>query len=96
MRLRNELGTPTNLHTHGLAVSPQGNGDNPFVSIEPQDFDYRFELPADHPPGVFWYHPHRHGTVADQLFGGLYGAVIVDSDQVPVSRDRVLSSRTSR
>ncbi|MGB3955304.1 MAG: multicopper oxidase family protein [Brooklawnia sp.] len=91
VRLRNELGTPTNLHTHGLAVSPQGNGDNPFVSIEPgQDFDYRFELPADHPPGVFWYHPHRHGTVADQLFGGLYGALIVDGDQVPVSRDRVL------
>ncbi|MGB3955787.1 MAG: multicopper oxidase family protein [Brooklawnia sp.] len=91
VRLRNELDIPTNLHTHGLEVSPQDNGDNPFLSIEPgQVFDYRFDLPADHPPGVFWYHPHRHGTVADQLFGGLYGALIVEGDQVPVGRDRVL------
>lgn len=91
VRLRNELDTPTNLHTHGLEVSPLGNGDNPFVSIEPGEvFDYRFDLPDDHPPGVFWYHPHRHGTVADQLFGGLYGALIVEGDQVPVGRERVL------
>lgn len=91
VRMRNELETPTNLHTHGLEVSPQGNGDNPFVSIEPgQVFNYRFDLPDDHPSGVFWYHPHRHGTVADQLFGGLYGALIVEGDQVPVDRDRVL------
>jgi FtsP/CotA-like multicopper oxidase with cupredoxin domain len=91
VRLHNDLDTPTNLHTHGLEVSPRDNGDNPFVSIEPgQSFDYRFDLPEDHPPGVFWYHPHRHGTVTDQLFGGLYGALIVDGDDVPVSRERML------
>lgn len=61
------------------------------MSIDPgQVFDYRFDLPEDHPPGVSWYHPHRHGTVADQLFGGLYGALIVEGDRVPVSRERVL------
>jgi FtsP/CotA-like multicopper oxidase with cupredoxin domain len=91
VRLHNELDTPTNLHTHGLEVSPRDNGDNSFLSIEPgQSFDYRFDLPEDHPPGVFWYHPHRHGTVTDQLFGGLYGALIVDGDDVPVSRERIL------
>lgn len=92
VRLRNELESPTNLHTHGLEVSPQANGDNPFLSIEPgQVFDYRFDLPDDHPPGAFWYHPHRHGSVADQLFGGLYGAVIVEGDEVPVSKERLLT-----
>jgi len=91
VRLRNELDSPTNLHTHGLEVSPQDNGDNPFLSIEPgESFDYRFEVPQDHPSGVFWYHPHRHGTVADQMFGGLYGALIVEGDEVPASRERVL------
>lgn len=91
VRFRNELDTPTNLHTHGLEVSPEGNGDNPFLSIEPgQSFDYRFDLPDDHPTGVFWYHPHRHGTVADQLFGGLFGALIVDGDQIPNTRERVM------
>ncbi|WP_448071125.1 multicopper oxidase family protein [Georgenia yuyongxinii] len=91
VRLTNNLGAPTNLHTHGLHVSPQGHGDNALLSIEPgQVFDYRFELPEDHPTGVFWYHPHRHGLVANQIFGGLYGAVIVEDDAVPADRERIL------
>lgn len=91
VQLRNELDTPTNLHTHGLQVSPSDNSDNPFLSIDPgQSFDYRFTLPEDHPSGVNWYHPHRHGLVADQIFGGLYGALIVEDEKVPVSRERVL------
>ncbi|MCY1159822.1 MAG: copper oxidase [Citricoccus sp.] len=90
--MTNGLGIPTNLHVHGLHVSPQGNGDNPFVSIAPgESFDYEFVLPADHPPGTYWYHPHRHGHVADQVAAGLYGAIVVeDPDSVPVSRERVL------
>lgn len=91
VRLHNQLDATTNLHTHGLVVSPQGNSDNPFIAVEPGDtFDYRVDLPEDHPTGVFWYHPHGHGKVADQLFGGLYGAIIVTGDEVPVSRERVL------
>ena len=90
--LVNELDHATNLHTHGLFVSPDGNGDNPFIAVEPgQRFDYDIHLPEDHPPGLFWYHPHHHGTVADQIFGGLYGAIIVeDPTDLPVTRERVL------
>ncbi len=81
VRLQNALTDPTNLHTHGLQVSAAGSGDNPFVRIGPgETFDYEFVLPVDHPPGVFWYHPHHHGMVADQLFAGLYGAIVVDDD----------------
>ena len=40
---------------------------------------------------MYWYHPHRHPLVADQVFGGLYGAIVVeDPDELPVSRERVL------
>ena len=90
--LRNALAETTNLHTHGLHVSPQGNGDNPFVAIEPgESFTYEIALPADHPPGVFWYHPHHHGMVADQVFAGLFGAIVVeDVDAIPVTRERLL------
>ncbi|WP_427136228.1 multicopper oxidase family protein [Pseudarthrobacter sp. S9] len=90
--LENGLADPTNLHVHGLHVSPQGNSDNALVSVAPgTSFDYEYRLPADHPPGVYWYHPHRHGSVADQIFGGLYGAIIIQDPQpVPVSRERVL------
>ena len=90
VRLVNQLDAPTNLHVHGLHVSPEGNGDNPFLSIEPGEaFDYEFVLRADHPTGTFWYHPHRHGHVADQIFGGLYGAIVVEDD-LPMSRERIL------
>lgn len=61
--MRNGLQAPTNLHVHGLHVSPQGNSDNPFVSIDPGgSFDYEFSLPGDHPPGTYWYHPTATAT----------------------------------
>ncbi|TFD12562.1 multicopper oxidase family protein, partial [Cryobacterium sp. TMT1-21] len=90
--LRNGLTDPTNLHVHGLHVSPEGNADNPFVMIDPgASFDYDYLLPQDHPPGLYWYHPHHHGLVADQVFGGLYGAIVVeDPDPVDVARERLL------
>ncbi|MGB3186539.1 MAG: multicopper oxidase family protein [Ornithinimicrobium sp.] len=94
--MTNSLETVTNLHVHGLHVSPDGNGDNPFLSIAPSEtFDYEFTLPEDHPPGTYWYHPHHHGTVADQVAAGLYGAIIVtdpssDPEPVPVTRERLM------
>ena len=88
----NRLDEVTNLHLHGLHVSPEGRGDNVFVGVQPgATLRYEYVLPDDHPPGVYWYHPHHHGTVADQVFGGLYGAIIVDDDAaIPVDRERVM------
>ncbi|WP_435198081.1 multicopper oxidase family protein [Janibacter sp. GS2] len=90
--MTNELESPTNLHVHGLHVSPRGRGDNPFRSIAPgESADYEFTLPDDHAPGTYWYHPHRHGHVADQVAAGLYGAIIVeDPAPLPVTRERTL------
>lgn len=81
-----------NLHTHGLQVSPQGNSDNPFVTVEPgETFHYDYLIPADHPAGTFWYHPHHHGSAADQVYGGLYGAIVIgEPDPQEVGADRVL------
>ncbi|MFW7413477.1 multicopper oxidase family protein [Demequina sp. SO4-18] len=91
IHLTNGLEEPTNVHTHGLLVSAEGNGDNPFVSVEPgESFDYEISLPDDHPHGVFWYHPHRHGFVADQLFGGLYGAIVVDEEDWSEGAPRIV------
>ncbi len=92
VRLTNGLDQPTNLHTHGLRVSPQGNSDNPFITVEPgASFDYLYRIPPDHPAGTHWYHAHHHGTVADQTFGGLVGALLVDrGPDLPVGLDRIL------
>ncbi|MCB1273419.1 MAG: multicopper oxidase domain-containing protein [Leucobacter sp.] len=82
--------THTNLHTHGLHVSPEdtevGAGDNPFVTIVPgAEQRYEIPIPSDHTGGLFWYHPHRHGAVAYQVQGGMAGALIVrgEIDRVP-------------
>lgn len=92
VRLANNLDQATNLHVHGLHVSPEGSGDNVFVMVNPGAVhEYEYRLPADHPPGVYWYHPHHHGTVADQIFAGLFGAIIVeDPEPIAVSAERVL------
>ena len=40
----------TNLHTHGLWVSPSGHSDNVLISIHPgEKFRYEYQIPADHP-----------------------------------------------
>lgn len=64
---RNSLPETTNLHFHGLHVSPDGNGDDPFVEVASgESWNYELSLPASHPSGLFWYHPHVHGTTARQ------------------------------
>ena len=68
----------TNLHTHGLHVSPAGNSDNVLLNIAPQtSFPYEVNIPADHPSGTFWYHSHRHGSTALQVSSGTSGILIV-------------------
>jgi suppressor of ftsI len=76
--LTNGLAEPTNLHVHGLHVSPTDDHDNIFLHIPPGGSQtYNYKLPLDHDPGSFWYHPHLHEHVAPQIFAGLSGAIIV-------------------
>lgn len=82
----NNLAQPTNIHYHGLHIPITGNADNVFLHIEPGDkLTYEFSLSPNHPSGTFWYHPHLHGLVAEQLFGGLAGLFIVrgEIDEIP-------------
>jgi suppressor of ftsI len=68
----------TNLHTHGFFVSPNQPQDNVFVEIPPGGrYDYRYDIPRDHPPGVLWYHPHFHTQSNPQETGGMEGAIIM-------------------
>jgi FtsP/CotA-like multicopper oxidase with cupredoxin domain len=77
VKLENELPEATNLHTHGFHVSPEGNSDNIFVQVEPhRAFTYEYDIPSDMAPGSYWYHPHVHGSVEDQIFRGMAGAVV--------------------
>ncbi len=93
---------PTNLHTHGLLVSPRYAstsdptwGDNVFVdafnrangaippgsmvhgAVQYDSIDYVYKIPADHPSGLLWFHPHLHGIALGQVTAGMAGAITV-------------------
>jgi suppressor of ftsI len=77
VHFKNDLTEPTNLHTHGFHVSPEGNHDNVFLKIDPgKSFTYEYDIPQDMPAGSYWYHPHLHMFVEPQIFAGLAGAIV--------------------
>lgn len=74
----------TNLHYHGLNVTPKEGGDNIFVSIGQGDsLQYDFPIPADHRQGLYWYHPHRDPYLNTQIAGGMAGALIIGDILAP-------------
>jgi FtsP/CotA-like multicopper oxidase with cupredoxin domain len=74
----------TNLHTHGFHVTPQPPGDFVMYSLahgETREHEYDTSL---HRGGTLsFYHPHKHGLVAEQFWAGLVGALITE-DETPV------------
>ena len=69
----------TNLHTHGLHVSPAERSDNVMLKITTgKQNSYEVDLPDEHAPGTHWYHAHLHGSTALQVQGGMAGALIVE------------------
>jgi FtsP/CotA-like multicopper oxidase with cupredoxin domain len=80
LAMRNRLGAATNLHVHGLHVSPAGASDDVIhIHIHPgQTFHYSYRFPADLAPGTYWYHSHQHAMSAPQVAGGMSGIIVVD------------------
>ena len=70
----------TNLHFHGMTIPPSCHQDDVLHTAVQggQSFDYRITIPADEPPGLYWYHPHPHGFSERQVQGGASGALIVE------------------
>jgi FtsP/CotA-like multicopper oxidase with cupredoxin domain len=86
IRLDNTLGETTNLHFHGLHVPPTGAADNIFLHVDTGDsLTYQFTIPNDHQAGLFWIHPHHHGSVARQVSRGLAAPFVIrgEIDAIP-------------
>jgi suppressor of ftsI len=86
LAMENHLDTVTNLHVHGLHVSPEGHSDNIFVQIKPgTTFHYAYRFPAGLSPGTYWYHSHAHPISGPQVAGGMSGVIIVEGlkDHLP-------------
>lgn len=75
----NRMDEITNLHFHGMQVSPLEEGDNIFRIAQPHTkMKYNIKLPPTHSPGVYWYHSHFHGAVQRQVSGGIAGPILVE------------------
>jgi suppressor of ftsI len=97
LRLVNHLPQATNVHFHGMAVSPQGHGDDSMRMVGPgETWDYVLDIPKDHQPGIFWFHTHAHSFAERQLMGGLSGTIVVEGfqNQIPATlplRERLMA-----
>jgi suppressor of ftsI len=62
----------TNLHFHGLSVSPDAPQDDVLTMLAKpgEALHYSVDIPSDHPPGLFWYHTHPHGESQRQVRDG--------------------------
>jgi len=90
LKISNSLATPNtapefpierylaNYHLHGSLSSPLADGDNVYRVMYPDGtYETSIVLADIQPSGVTWYHVHKHGFSADQVYAGLAGMVQV-------------------
>ncbi|HEX3464849.1 MAG TPA: multicopper oxidase domain-containing protein [Candidatus Elarobacter sp.] len=89
-----------NVHFHGLTVSPNPPGDDALGTLARpgQTLRYVVKIPADHEPGLYWYHPHAHGETYYEVTNGMSGALVVEGIQrhlpaLAAMRERVIVLR---
>jgi FtsP/CotA-like multicopper oxidase with cupredoxin domain len=90
----------TNLHFHGLTVSPNAPQDDVLrmIAMPGQSLHYSVQIPRDHTPGLFWYHTHPHGESHRQVLDGMSGAIVIEGmdryvPEVKGLRERVIMLR---
>jgi suppressor of ftsI len=90
----------TNLHFHGLHVSPERPQDDvlTMMAMPGETLNYTVVVPPYSPPGLYWYHTHPHGESARQDLDGMSGAIIVEGidryyPKIRNMRERVLILR---
>src|ERR1700690_3384194 len=85
----------TNLHYHGLHVSPDSPQDDviTMMAAPGQLLHYVVNIPLDQPPGLYWYHTHPHGESYQQSLDGMSGAIVIDGMERYVPEVRNLRER---
>ena len=70
----------SNLHFHGLHVSPDKPQDDVLtMSAAPgETLRYTVSVPRNQPPGLYWYHTHQHMESYRQDLDGMSGAIVVE------------------
>lgn len=92
LRIRNQTGFPSSLHSHGIRMQSPYDGAAITAAAAIPDggsFDYVLTFPD---AGLFWYHPHFRADYAVEM--GLYGNFLVTPADTgfwrPVDREQIL------
>ncbi|WP_256839523.1 multicopper oxidase family protein [Ornithinimicrobium faecis] len=87
IRYRNELGTASTVHWHGMHL-PAAMDGGPHQMVEPGG-TWEPTWTIDQPAATLWYHPHPHGETMDHVSRGLAGMFILDdpAQQVELPSD---------
>src|SRR5438270_2079595 len=90
----------TNVHFHGLHVSPRAPQDDSLdmIASPGETLHYSVQVPPQQPPGLYWYHTHPHGESYVQDLDGMSGAIVVEGvdryvPEVRQMRERILVLR---
>jgi suppressor of ftsI len=85
----------TNLHFHGLHVSPESPQDDvlSMMAMPGESLHYTVDIPLDQPSGLYWYHTHPHGESYQQDLDGMSGAIVVEGIERYVPRLRGLKEQ---
>ena len=90
----------TNLHFHGLHVSPNAPQDDvlDMMASPEETLHYSVQVLLQQPPGLYWYHTHSHGESYVQDLDGMSGAIVVEGieryvPEVAKMRERILVLR---
>ena len=85
----------TNLHFHGLHVSPNAPQDDviSMMAMPGENLHYVLQIPEDQPPGLYWYHTHPHGESYQQSLDGMSGAIVIEGIDRYVPELRGLQER---
>ncbi|MBL7800706.1 MAG: multicopper oxidase domain-containing protein [Chitinophagales bacterium] len=73
--VNNQIGDTTNVHWHGLHVSPSNDGGPHIMIMDGMSWNPQFTVLDK--ASTYWYHPHFHGKTAEHAIKGAAGIIIV-------------------
>jgi FtsP/CotA-like multicopper oxidase with cupredoxin domain len=74
-----ELLNPAN----GVLATPTvpGPHNHADMDVATGKVDYAIQIPANHPSGLYWFHPHMHGLALNQVSAGLSGIITIGTPE---------------
>jgi L-ascorbate oxidase len=54
---------------------------HPDMDVASGALDYAIQIPANHPSGLYWFHPHIHGVSVNQITAGMSGIITIGTPE---------------